>query len=281
MILIADSGSSKTDWKCLLKDKTMAEFSTTGLNPIFTKKQDIKKIIEKDMPESICQDGIQSIFFYGAGCYENKYKITIQKIFQEYFPTARVEIHTDLIGTARALFGKEQGVTGILGTGANSGFYDGNSITKHIRPLGYILGDEGSGAYFGKKLLDDYYHGAMPSELKELFELGYVTRKEEVIDKLYNDKKPNYFLAGYTNFLKEHKNHPYAISLIKEGFSKYFEYYIKPYLNHHTYTARFSGGIGYQFQDLLRETGEKFNIKIDKIVKTPIEQLAAYHGPRN
>jgi N-acetylglucosamine kinase-like BadF-type ATPase len=201
MILIADSGSTKTTW-CVLDKNSKFLFHTEGYNPFLVKADYIIDSLNKNLPADINRASIDRIYFYGSGCIGDKVSI-IQDALSTVFINAKVQVESDLVAAARALLKGNKGFAAILGTGTNSCLYDGKSIIHNISSLGYILGDEGSGSYIGKKLLIDFMRGKLPLVLEESFRKTYSLTQNEILDRIYRQPLPNRFCAGFTKFLKE------------------------------------------------------------------------------
>lgn len=277
MILIADSGSTKTDWRTVDENNHVNKFQTVGLNPFFLDKKSIDKIINKSFCSKLNNEEINKIFFYGSGCASNFNSNTIKESLELFFRNAEVFVFTDLFGAARALFGNKKGIVAILGTGANSACYDGEKITKNITSLGYVLGDEGSGAYLGKIFITDFLKKELPNNLYNKFINEYELSKDNILDSIYSKPFPNRFLASFTNFLFNNKDDEYVINLLEDNFNKFFDKTICKYKNFDNQIIRSVGSIAFHFEDVFKSAALKRNITIDKIIKNPISGLVNYH----
>ena len=279
MILVADSGSTNTNW-CLLKpNQEKFYFDTEGYNPYFVSTDYIVHSLTTHLPQVINRATISNVFFYGAGCFDDKLDI-VKNALQQLFSDAEIFAGLDLLGSARSVLGDKPGFVGILGTGTNSCLYDGNKIIANIDSLGYLMGDEGSGYYIGKKILGDYIRGNMPLCVqKEFFKIYQLTR-EEIMERLYSEKLPNRFCAGFTKFISESiSDTSYTHNLVKGAFIDFFESLVSRYENYQQYTFNCTGSIGFTFKEILSEIAALYIMKTGVILKTPIEGLAQYHSP--
>lgn len=280
MILVADSGSTKTNWCLLRSGADFRYFDTEGYNPYFVSSAYIIASLGKNLPSDVNRESVSTIYFYGAGCFDDKVGI-IEGALQQVFSKATIHVGLDLLGSARSVLGDKPGFAAILGTGTNSCLYDGTKITANINSLGYLLGDEGSGFYIGKKLLGDYIRQYMPAPVRnEFFEI-YGLSREEIMERVYSESLPNRFCAGFAQFISVSvSDTAYTHQLVKNAFVDFFECLVIKYENHDQYTFNCTGSIGYIFKDLLSETATQYGMKVGSIIKTPIEGLAIYHSPR-
>ena len=221
MILIADSGSTKVDWRIITADKKVYEASTAGINPFYQNVEEIYTEIEHSLAPQI-KAPIQQIYFYGAGCTTSDKTAILTKAFHKSFPKADTEVDSDLLAAARALCGKDAGIACILGTGMNTCYYDGEKIADHVPPLGYMLGDEGSGAYLGRKLVVAYLRKSLPNDMVSAFYDEYKTDKAEILDSVYKQSFPNRYLAKFTRFLKKYSENNFIKELVLGGFDDFF-----------------------------------------------------------
>jgi len=278
MILIADSGSTKTSWRLVDSYGNFRDFDTEGYNPCYQGGKSLYEILEPNLPENFDPAGVQEIAFYGAGVYEDKYDI-IHDAISPIFPNARIDAAMDLMGSARALLGHSPGFAAILGTGANSCLYDGDKITHNIDSLGFLLGDEGSGGYMGKRLLSDYIRGYMPEEVRLWFWETYQLTGDQLIDRIYSDPMPNRYCASFTRFLTgEHAGHEYLEQhIIRGSFRDFFNSIVKNYPDYQKFSFNSVGTIGWIFRDSLIEVAAEFGMKTNKIIPNPIDGLMNYH----
>jgi len=276
MILIADSGSTKTDWRKIDQQGKITQAKTEGINPYFQSEKEISQIINKELLPQI--DLIpKQIFFYGAGCKQEEKKEKVKNVLKEHFHLAEIAIENDLLGAARALCGDQEGIACILGTGSNSCHYDGQQIQKNIPPLGYILGDEGSGTSLGKIFLKNYLRGQLPEQLKERFEKRFPIGSMDFLDKVYQQPFPNRFLAGFAIFLFQNLKSPFVYHLVYENFLQFLEDILMNYQNHKNLKVHFTGSIAFYFSNILRQAANDKGIVVRNIVESPIAGLALYH----
>ena len=278
MILIADSGSTKIAWCLVEPSGNIRKFETEGYNPCYTGGEKLYEILKPNLPDGFDTADVQEVAFYGAGVYEDKYDVICNAI-QPIFPHARIEAAMDLIASARALLGHSPGFAAILGTGCNSCLYDGEKITHNIDSMGFLLGDEGSGGYMGKRLLADYIRGFMPEALQQGFWDTYHLTGDQIIDQLYSSPMPNSYCASFTRFLTGiHAGHEYLEQYIIRGsFRDFFNQIVKNYPNYQNFSFNSVGSIGWIFRDRLTEMAAEFGMKTGNIISDPMEGLLKYH----
>ena len=276
MILIADSGSTKANW-CLVKQNAeLTYFTTEGYNPHFVDENYIINSLKKNLPEYIEPNKIKEIYFYGSGCMAGK-TVVIEMALRSVFAKAELNAAVDLLASARALLGRQPGFAAILGTGTNTCIYDGQQITKNIDSLGYMLGDEGSGSYIGKKILQDYLRGYMPDTMREKFGEMIDMSFDEIMDRIYTRPMANRFCAEFTKFAGENINTPYFHELVKSAFVDFFTNLVSRYPGYHNYTFNCLGSVGYYFKDILKEVAADFGMQTEKIIQSSMEDLVRYH----
>ena len=275
MILIADSGSTKTDW-ILTGENYTAHLRTSGINPYMQDEDEINNMLNHQVCPEFSRHNIDEIYFYGSGCTPEKIPI-IQQALQKQFPHSIPHVYSDLLGAARALCQNQKGIVCILGTGSNSCLYDGIRIVSHIPPLGFILGDEGSGAAFGKNLVSDLLKGIFPRELREAFihETGFT--EASIIERVYRKPFPNRFLASLSPFIAAHRKHPVMHAFIIEQLERFFIRNISLYPDAHTLPIHFTGSIAFHYAEELTETANRNNFCLSQIQLSPIKGLLAYH----
>ena len=277
--LIADSGSTKTDWLYIAPDGTQTELHTDGINPARDTRDIIYNVIyhqllTQDIP--LKEDGeALNVYFYGAGCIM-PFSQSIRSVFKELFPKCSVEVESDLLGAARALCGNEPGIACILGTGSNSCLYDGRDIIMHTPPLGYILGDEGSGSFLGKALLNGLFKGLLPEELKLAFCNKYNLSLPNIIERVYRQPSANTFLASLVPFISEHRSHPAIHDMLVETFRQFIVRNITIY-GHKEMPIHCVGGVAYQFAEELSQAAAAESMKIGRILRRPIDAIVQYH----
>ncbi|MDT4822358.1 hypothetical protein FQZ97_555560 [compost metagenome] len=275
MILVADSGSTKTDWMTIGSSEPLL-FHTQGINPYFVNAQDIFKILSKNKGLAALTASITEVYFFGSGCSSPDKHEVVSNGLSSFFSKAYVSVDNDLIGSAYATCGHKEGLTCILGTGSNVAYYDGVNVHPGKHGLGYILGDEGSGTYFGKKMLLAYLYETMPAELSELFYEAYEVNKDIVIDQIYQKPFPNVYLATFSRFMIAHQSHPFIRQILKDGFQEFIDSNIKSYKEHRNLTCNFVGSIAFYYQEVLREICAKNHIQVGKILQKPIEGIFEY-----
>jgi N-acetylglucosamine kinase-like BadF-type ATPase len=277
MILIADSGGSKTDWRLIQKDGSIGQASAPGFNPYYQPIEDLKRNVQEILLPKINESTVNKIFFYGAGVSSTKNQLTIKSAFLEFFPEAQIEIGWDLLAAARALCGHEPGIACIMGTGSNSCLYDGEKIIDNVANLGWILADEGSGANIGRKFLVDYLRKVMPAKLASQFHQRFPLSREEFLEKVYQQEKPSAFLASFAKFIFQHLEDPYCYKLIYDSFAEFYENNVMKYDNYQNLKVHFTGSISFYFSDILRQVANDKGITVKNILEGPIAGLTLYH----
>lgn len=277
MILVADSGSTNTNWVIIEGNKIISSFITNGFNPYFTKSEEIYKELKIKTPKDINVNSISDIYFYGSGCSSPELNSIILNGLNQFFPDSDIEINHDLLAAARALFMQDSGIVIILGTGANTCLFDGEKIVKNIPSLGYILGDEGGGDYLGKLFITEFLYGNLPENIHHDFLKKYELTNDQIMHKVYKEPNPNRFLASFCEFILEHSKDENMNTLVKKSFSDLFINHITKYENYNNFKIRVTGSVGFHFQNQLKEVAKEFNAHIDLIEKNPITRLTQYH----
>ncbi len=280
MKLIIDCGSTKADWVVMDGENVVLSMQTGGFNPNYSDKDFISSIIlDKSLYKSYFQD-ITEIFFYGTGCGKQENCNLIEDVFKIIFPHANFVVTHDIMAACHAIFGKKEGIACILGTGSNSCLYNGENIVDKAVSLGYILGDEGSANHIGRTLVRDYFYNKMPSELSVKLEKEYDLNISEFIDNVYHKSQVSKYLAMFSKFAYENINHDYIKSLCSKCFDDFIEYFILKFKPNSDIEIGFVGSIAYYFQDILSERLEDKGLKINKIIKSPIEGLIEYYSQK-
>lgn len=277
MILIADSGSTKTNW-CLADEDTdspVLNCQTSGINPFYQDSPAIFQLLEKEF--TLTWKTPVSIFFYGAGCSGEEARSIVYKPLQTYFNPVVLSVESDLMASARSLCQQSEGIACIMGTGSNSCYYNGKEIAFHVPSLGYILGDEGSGADIGRRLIADILKNQLPSSVRERFFMAFSNSPEQILEHVYKNPFPNRFLAQYTLWLAENISEPSLHKLVKNGFNKFFFRNIKQYPQAEYLPVHFVGSIAFYFQEILKESAEENGFRTGIITRSPIEGLIRYH----
>ncbi|WP_276349140.1 N-acetylglucosamine kinase [Daejeonella sp. JGW-45] len=276
MLLVADSGSTKADWILTRSDNQAIHFRTKGINPFFLSEKDIIQVFQNAPEVQEYVDEVREIYFFGAGCSSPDRREIISNALSKVFKNAFVSVDIDIIASIYATCGSDPGICCILGTGSNISYFDGVKIHDSKHGLGYILGDEGSGTYFGRKLITSFLYGTMPAELSVPFGGKFSIDKESVIKRIYQQASPNSFLASFAPFMSDHIDHPFIVDLLKNGFDEFVETNIKSYPDHKRQICHFVGSIAFHFKDLLKEICETKGIRVGKILKHPIDELSSF-----
>lgn len=277
MLLIADSGLTKTDWRLVLNDKSIIKFETKGLSPFFCSEEDYHTALKSSFPSKIESSMVSKVFFYGSGCAGEEKGFKAQQALQSFFINAQVYAYSDLLAAARSLFGDEKGVIAILGTGSNIAFYDGIQVIHRTPSLGFILGDEGSGAFIGKQLVQSFFYGQMPYELSESFKNRFDLDLSNVLDKVYAQPKPSAYLASFVPFVKENLDDEFMGRLVYRVFENLYEKHLKVIPELNTYGLGVVGSVGSVFKDILLKVAYDNGFEIKRFVQYPVESLVNYH----
>jgi N-acetylglucosamine kinase-like BadF-type ATPase len=277
MRLIADSGSTKTDWLLLDGQSIICEYQTVGLNPYLNSKETIMNVLRNDLLTAYCAGNIKNttnIEFYGAGCSAVSKSKVIEHALHCFFPFADIIVSHDLLGAAKASCDGKPGITVILGTGSNSCYFDGNNIVDNVISLGYILGDEGSGCYMGKKLLQDFLNNDMPEKLRKILFEETGINSEIIFENIYKKQRPNKYMASFSEWIAKHINeHKYLQNLVRTSFDDFFKQHIIKYKNHKTLPLNIVGSIGFTYLDMLTEVANSYGCSIGKVIKSPLQGL--------
>ncbi|MDA3868024.1 MAG: ATPase [Salinivirgaceae bacterium] len=277
MLLIADSGSTKTTWSILNKNLEDTIFiETSGINPFYQNTTEIYKVLEQEFNSDTKE--IDAIWFYGAGCANNSTKKTVGDALKQFFSAKEIHIESDLMAAARALCGDKEGIACILGTGSNSCHYDGINILANVPPLGFILGDEGSGAVIGKQFLADILKNQMPKELTQKFFTTFKTDTAEILNHIYKQPFPNRYAAGFTRFIAENISHPELHKLVKSSFDRFLERNVLQYPKASSLPIHFTGSIACVFKPILEESLTKHQLTCGRILKAPMKGLIEFHS---
>ena len=275
MIIIADSGSTKTDWYVKDKNET-SRIVSKGINPFFQSEEEISNLIRSELLPELTTNTLNALYFYGAGCLPEKIA-TIQKSIAQCLDVTTLSVNSDMLGAARGLCGKEPGIVGILGTGSNSCYYDGDEIVDNVLPLGFILGDEGSGAVLGKLFVGDVLKNQMPPELKEKFLQYFDLTPAAIIERVYRQPFPNRFLAGIVPFIAQNVEIPEVRTLVLNSFKSFLRRNVMQY-DYKNNKVHFVGSVAHHFRELLEEAAHETEIQLGNIAISPMEGLIAYHG---
>ena len=276
MKLIAESGSTRTEWALVEDNHLVQRVFTEGLNPFFQTRREISRSVRLGLPESFFKKKLDQVYYYGAGCssYEKKNILGASLVAQFKTP---IQVESDLLAAARGLFKCEAGIACILGTGSNSCFYDGKIIVKNVKAAGYILGDEGSGAVLGKLFLADLLKGLAPKELANEFHEKFRISVNDVMESVYNLPFPNRFLGTIAYFLGDYMDNEYVNNLLTNNLRSFFNRNVCQY-DYINYPIRFVGSLAYAYPDILQEVAQEFGVEIDVIEETPMNGLIEFHS---
>ena len=281
MKLIADSGSTKVEWCLTDGDKVVRQLFTSGFNALMLTEEEISQYLDDELVSQLgdIRGEVTEVYFYGAGCVDEDVCRTMRRALRNNLPAAVViEANSDLLGAARALFGREEGIACILGTGANSGYYNGREIKDHVSPLGYILGDEGSGAVLGRHLIGDVLKHQLPRELCDRFLDEYNLESGSILRRVYKEPMPNRFLASVTPFLLKNIEEPAIHRLVLNEFKSFFVRNVAQYDRYRQLSVSFVGSIAYLYRPVLQEAADALDATISTVMKSPMEGLVGYHS---
>jgi len=275
--LIADSGATKCEW-CLITDGKKKTIVTQGISPYFLDETQIIEILNKSLIPKLKEVFIEEVFFYGTGLSNANNALIVKKALKNLFKKAKIQIETDLTAAARALCGKKKGIACILGTGSNSCYYDGKKMQKNSPGIGYILGDEGSGAYLGKKVIQHFLYNTFDEEIMARFEKQFKTTPVEILETVYKQPLANRYLASFAIFLAENRGHYMIENIIEDGLNDFFFTHIYKYKESWTYPINFIGSIAFGFKDVLQELCKTYELDLGRVLKTPMKGLIEYHS---
>lgn len=277
MILIADSGSTKTDWCVAEQRVAQKRISTKGMNPFFQSEEEMIDAMQSSLLHELDGQRPDAVYFYGAGCAFDKVEVVRRAISHVLkLDAACIEVNSDMLAAARSVCGHEAGIACIIGTGSNSCFYNGREIVANVSPLGFILGDEGSGAVLGKLLVGDLLKNQLPAGLKEEFMAQYALTPAQIIDRVYRQPFPNRFLASLSPFIAAHIKMPEVRQLVKSSFTAFLTRNVMQY-DYRNYKVGFNGSIAWYYRDILAEAAAEVGVQMGTIIKAPMEGLIKFH----
>lgn len=276
MILIADSGSTKSDWAAKSKNETVKD-STVGINPYFHDEKFIFSAIRNNQALYSISSQIEAVYFYGAGCSSEKLNSTVLRGLQKVFTQAKIHVDHDLTTCSSVSYQGDFGITCIIGTGSNSCFYDGTNIFENIPAIGYILGDDGSGAYFGKKLLADILYNKLPENIHFSLQNDLGLDKEKIISNVYMKPSANVYLASFMPFIFSHFDDKYISNMILEGFKSFIDTHVRCYQDYTKYKVHFIKSIACLFHKEFDLACQYYNFTLGQLIKKPIDGLTDYH----
>lgn len=278
MIAIVDGGSTKSAWAILDTSlDTVLETQTIGFNAYLTTQEELMERLSQNIDLVVIKDDIQQIFFYNSGCGTAENQQKFEAYLQSFFTNACIRVRGDLLASAYALYNGKPMIAGILGTGSNSCFFDGEKIHKSIPSLGYLLGDEGGGVALGKKLLKSYFYQTMPEDLREKFQEQFHLTLNKVLNKVYSQPKANVYIGNFATFLTVNKNHSFCKEMVEEEIQLFFKTQVLPYRNSKDTEVGLVGSITFYFEKEIRNVAKNLDLKIGKLIKSPLKDLVDYH----
>lgn len=275
--LIADSGATKAEW-CLVSNGKKKTIFTPGISPYFLNTEQIADLLKKELYPKIKRYKIDEVHYYGTGTFDPKNARSVKKAIEKVFADADVEVTHDLMAAARSLNGRNKGLTCNLGTGSFCCYYDGKKIVKQTPGIGYILGDEGSGAYLGKKVIQYFLYDTFDDDLKTRFNAKYNTNRAEILENVYKKPLANRYMASFTLFLVENRGHFMIENIIEDALNDFFFYHLCKYRESWVMPINFVGSIAFGFKDVLQHLCNTYEFELGKVVKNPMEGLVAFHS---
>lgn len=277
MLLIADSGSTKCDWRLVAEDKTYSDFETVGINPYFHNEEVIEAELLKNKGLSAFADKVKAVFFYGAGCSSTELKRIVDRGLGSVFHNAQIYVDHDLVAAAFAVYDDEPCIACILGTGSNSCHFDGDIVREEVPALAFILGDEGSGSYFGKKVLTDFLYKRLPESMHEGLIAEFGLNKDTIMDRVYMKPHANVYLASFMKFITKFSHEPYVKDMIRKGIAAFLDTHVLCFRDAKTVKTHFVGSVAHFHEQTLRAVAEERGIHVGNIIKKPIDGLYEYH----
>ncbi len=274
--LIADSGATKAEW-VLIHNGKKETFFTQGISPYFLNTEQVAELVQNELASKLKDVAVEDIYYYGTGCANPENAKSIKKALQKVFQQAQVEVNTDLMAAARAVCSHENGIACILGTGSNSCYYNGKNIIKNSPGIGYVLGDEGSGAYLGKKVIQYYLYDTFDEDLRARFDAKFVTNSVEILDNVYKKPLPNRYLASFTMFLAENRGHYMIENIIEDGLNDFFFQHLCKYSEVWKHPVSFVGSVADGFKDVIQQLCQSYEFELGTILKNPMQGLVAFH----
>lgn len=276
MIVIADSGSTKADWKMINGNGTQS-ITTVGFNPVFHTEEKMYSELSSAFGQNVPTDEAVKIYYYGAGCWDERLKGIVHAALERVFQRADIEVHHDLLGAARATCGDEPGIACIIGTGSNSCLYDGKDVIDNVTNLGYLLGDEGSGTHLGKRLIRAFFYREMPRKLHDELEASLPGGKQAILDNVYRSGPPNVYLASFTRFMGEHQDHPFVQRILFDSFEQFIDRHVRKYKNHMSLPVHFIGSVAFYFRRTLEVILDARDMQTGIFIQKPIDKLVGFH----
>jgi glucosamine kinase len=275
--LLADSGATKAEW-CLLYNGKKKTLFTQGISPYFLSTDEIATLVQNELKKKLKGVSVDELFYYGTGCANPENAKNVKKALKKVFPEARVNVDTDLMAAARAVCGRQKGIACILGTGSNSCYYNGKTIVKNSPGIGYVLGDEGSGAYLGKKVIQYYLYNTYDEDLRARFDARFITTTVEILDNVYKKPFPNRYLASFAMFLAENRGHYMIENIVEDGLNDFFFQHLCKYGEIWKNPVSFVGSVAWGFKDVLQALCDSYEFELGTVLKNPMEGLVNYHN---
>ena len=277
MYFIVESGSTKSDWVLVDSKNNQSFYSTMGFNPYFHSSNLIENELKKHVDILAVADDVSGVYFYGAGCSSEEMTKIVQIGLQRIFKNAHVLVDHDLLACAYATYSGQPGISCIIGTGSNSCLFDGKELTEVVPALGYILGDEGSGSYFGKQLLSNFLYRKLPSHVATDFFETYQLDKDQIVNHVYREPNANVYIASFMPFIAKHKNEPFFSEMMYQGFKKFMEVHVCCYDNFQNTEVHFVGSLSKIFESELNKAAGELQITVTSIIQKPVTGLVNYH----
>ena len=275
--LIADSGATKAEW-CLLNNGKKKTLFTQGISPYFLNTDQIAELISKELAPKIKNVTVEHIFYYGTGCANIENAKSIEKALKKVFPKAKAYVNTDLMAAARAVCGRSKGVVANLGTGSFCCFYNGKKMVNQRPGIGYVLGDEGSGAYLGRRVIQYYLYETFDEDRRARGDAKYVTTRVEILENVYKKPLPNRYLASFTMFLAENRGHYMIENIIEDGLNDFFFQHLCKYAEVWKYPVNFVGSVAFGFKDIIKQLCDSYEFELGTVLKNPMQGLVEYHN---
>ena len=275
--LIADSGATKAEWSLIGHGKRKT-FLTEGISPYFLNQEQIRDLLQKELMPKLKNIDVDEIYYYGTGCANPENAKLIKRAIKMVFPKAAIEVNHDLLGAARACCGTNKAMVANLGTGSFFCYYDGKKIAKETPGIGYALGDEGSGAYLGKRVIQYYLYNTFDEDLRARFDFKYLTNRAEILENVYRKPMPNRYLASFALFLAENRGHYMIENIIEDGLNDFFFTHLCKYREIWIHPVNFVGSVAFGFKDVLQELCNSYEFQLGKILKKPMSGLIEYHS---
>jgi glucosamine kinase len=282
MIAVVYSGSHYADWRLAEKERTVASFKTSGINPYFNDEKQIIQILNKNINLIHHAEEIKRIYFFSAGASSDELRQVIQNALASYFKFARITVEHDITAAAIACCKNSPGIVSICGSGSNAAWYDGKKVKPNNYGLGYILADEGSGNWLGRQLIKGFMNETLPENIRQKFVKRYDADRTTLLEKVYRQKQPALYLSSFNDFYMENKDDNYLQNVIIKGFSKLINTYLLPlHKQHPEASVHFAGSVAADFQDYLQEACTGAKLTIGTIIKEPINNLLTYYSNKN